>query len=96
LARRAAGPQFEPPCPFTSRGRGATRQPLAPLTSGDALRPGGFDDTEGFTIRFLKAITREVEDALSLLWTMEREWRGADGGIPMSWQPVNIPAVPSS
>jgi hypothetical protein len=39
---------------------------------------------------------RETKDACGPLWTMEREWRGADGGIPMSWQPVNIPAVPSS
>jgi len=82
--------------PFYLQERGATRQPLAPLTGGDALRPGEFDDAEGFTTRFLEAITREVENALSLLWTMERDWRGADGGIPMSWQPVNIPAVPSS
>jgi len=30
--------------PFYLQGRGITRQPLAPLTSGDALRPGEFDD----------------------------------------------------
>ena len=50
---------------------------MAPLTGSDALKPGEFDDAEGFTIRFLEAMTREAEDARGLLWTMEREWRAA-------------------
>jgi hypothetical protein len=56
--------------------RGINRQPLAPLTGSDALKPGGFD-AEGFTVRFLESVTREAEDARGLLWTMEREWRAA-------------------
>jgi hypothetical protein len=63
--------------PFYLQGRGITRLPLAPLTSGDALRPGEFDDAEGFTVRFLEAVTRETEDACGALWTMEREWCAA-------------------
>jgi hypothetical protein len=54
-----------------------TRQPLTPLTGSDALKPGEFDDAEGFTVRFLEAVTWEAEDARGLLWTMEREWRAA-------------------
>jgi hypothetical protein len=63
--------------PFYLRERGITRQPLAPLTGSDELKPGEFDDAEGFTVRFLEAVTREAEDARGLLWTMEREWRSA-------------------
>jgi hypothetical protein len=63
--------------PLYLRKRGITRQPLASLAGSDALKPGAFDDTEGLTIRFLGAVTREATDARSLLWTMEREWRAA-------------------
>ena len=63
--------------PFYLRERGITRQPLAPLTGSDALKPGEFDHATGFTVRFLEAVTREAEDARGLLWTMEREWRAA-------------------
>jgi hypothetical protein len=62
--------------PFYLKERGIPRQPLAPLTGSDALKPGEFD-AEGLTIRFLEAVTREAKDARSLLWTMEREWRAA-------------------
>jgi hypothetical protein len=62
--------------PFYLRERGITRQPLAPLTGSDALKPGEFD-ADGFTIRFLEAVTQEAADARSLLWTIEREWRAA-------------------
>jgi hypothetical protein len=61
--------------------RGITRQPLASLTGSDALKPGEFD-AEGFTIRFLEAVTRKAEDAHSLLWTMEREWCGRGRWYP--------------
>jgi hypothetical protein len=35
------------------------------------------NNAEGFTVRFLEAVTWEAEDARGLLWTMEREWRAA-------------------
>jgi chromosome segregation and condensation protein ScpB len=63
--------------PFYLRERGITRQPLAPLTGSDALKPGKFDHATGFTVQFLEAVTQEAEDAHGLLWTMEREWRAA-------------------
>jgi hypothetical protein len=63
------------------RERGVTRHPLTPLTGSDALKPGEFDDAEGFTVRFLEAVTREAEDAGGLLRTMEREWREARNAV---------------
>jgi hypothetical protein len=63
--------------PFHLKERGITRLPLAPLTGSDALKPGAFEDAEGFTIRFLEAMTREADDTRGLLGTMEREWRSA-------------------
>jgi hypothetical protein len=62
--------------PFHLKERGITRQPLAPLTGSDALKPGEFD-AEGFTIRFLEVMTREAGDGRGLLGTREREWRSA-------------------
>jgi len=35
------------------------------------------NNAEGFTVRFLEAVTWEAEDARGLCWTMEREWRAA-------------------
>jgi hypothetical protein len=63
--------------PFHLKKRGITRLPLAPLTGSDALKPGAFEDAEGFTSRFLDAMTREADDARGLLRTMERERRSA-------------------
>jgi hypothetical protein len=77
IARDGSRAAIRTALPFYLKERGITRQPLAPLTGSDALKPGAFEDAEGFTSRFLDAMTREADDARGLLATMEREWGSA-------------------
>jgi hypothetical protein len=69
--------------PFYLKERGIPRQPLAPLTGSDALKPREFD-AEGLTIRFLEVVTREAKDARSLLWCGRWNASGAQHG---RWYP---------
>jgi hypothetical protein len=57
IARDGSRAAIRTALPFYLQERGATRQPLAPLTGGDALRSGEFDDAEGFTVQFRPELT---------------------------------------
>jgi hypothetical protein len=62
------------------RKRGLLRLPV-PLTGAAALRPGQSWDADGWLPAFLRAIAREANDGLDLLYTMERAWFDARRAI---------------
>ncbi|MEI8393568.1 MAG: hypothetical protein WCF85_02455 [Rhodospirillaceae bacterium] len=60
--------------------RGLTGQLMPGLTGTDALKAGAFD-SDGFTVRFLRALARDAEAGHQRLITAERRWKAAHRAV---------------